>query len=315
MSNQIERLQAQFYSLNIEQKRDFIENLQDEVHYSSDQEWRAYIQPFISRCIREYNEELKRPTTAAAPAATYEATKYCTCGFQPVGNEKFCVRCGQPIAPGTSPSATKTHTPSTSQGVDTFNVSNARMAYENSRNSPPLPALAEGEQVVQSYHCIKKGLIFQANGFLTVTNKRILFQGHSMFTNATTEVPLESVGIIDFGVVKFSFIHLILSAAALIFAFTPWLEYLGTNWETAIYIAIAIIFGVIAFWPRCSLSIKATDNAGSPPILLNAILRNKSNFTLKGRPGQDTFRMFQELGAVIADLKNLGDAGVHKWSR
>ena len=60
MPNQIERLQAQFYSLDLDQKREFIKNLQDEMHYSSDPEWRLYIQPFISKCIREYNDEINR---------------------------------------------------------------------------------------------------------------------------------------------------------------------------------------------------------------------------------------------------------------
>ena len=74
MTIQIERLQAQFYSLNIDQKRSFIEDLQDELHRSGDPEWRAYLQPFISRCIMEYNEEVRR--AAAMPAAAHPGGGY-----------------------------------------------------------------------------------------------------------------------------------------------------------------------------------------------------------------------------------------------
>ena len=99
MTNQIERLQTQFYNLNIDQKREFIVHMQDKLQYSNDPEWRAYIQPFISRCIAEYNEEIKRPV-AYAPTPTQSSTNYCACGFQLDGDEKFCDRCGQPVAPG-----------------------------------------------------------------------------------------------------------------------------------------------------------------------------------------------------------------------
>ena len=72
MTNQIERLQAQFYGLNIDQKRGFIESLQDELYHSNNPEWRAYLQPFISRCIMEYNEEIQRPVAVA----TYDTGRY-----------------------------------------------------------------------------------------------------------------------------------------------------------------------------------------------------------------------------------------------
>ena len=291
MSNQIERLQAQFYSLNLDQKREFIKNLQDEMHYNNDPEWRGYIQPFIGQCIREYNEEISRP---AGPAAMVPRE---TTG-----------------APGMAYSAVRNPAPPKLQSSDVFNaaVGDAKMAYEKSRNSPPMLALAEGERVVRSYHCIKRGFIFQANGFLTVTNRRIIFQGHSMFTKADTEVPLEAVSVINSGFVRFSLIHLLLALASLFYAYTT---RGGPNWMTALYVIGAIIFGILAFIPRCSLSVKVSNNSGPPPILLNALLRNKSNFELKGRPTKETAPMFQELGAMVVDLQKLGDFGVQKWSK
>ena len=96
MTNQIERLQAQFYSLNIDLKREFIEHLQDKLQYNNDPEWRAYIQPFISRCIMEYNEEIKRPVATA----TYGSAKTCVCGYQLTEDDKYCDNCGQPQTHG-----------------------------------------------------------------------------------------------------------------------------------------------------------------------------------------------------------------------
>ena len=96
MTNQIERLQAQFYSLNIDQKRGFIENLQEEARLTTNPEWRAYIQPFISRCITEYNDEILRPVATA----TREPDMYCTCGYRVLEGEKSCGRCGRPLSHG-----------------------------------------------------------------------------------------------------------------------------------------------------------------------------------------------------------------------
>ena len=319
MTIQIERLQAQFNSLSLEKKSGFIKNLQDELRHNSDPEWRAHMQPFISRCIREYNEEIKRPAAAVAR----EAPRTCSCGSPLVAGEKFCVRCGLPASSGASyqPAASGTsydsgrHQPiSPSQGSEVFNdaVGNAKMAYEISLSQPPLPALSEGEQVVRSYHCIKKGLIFQANGYLTATNRRILFQGHSMFTKANTEVPLDAVSVINSGVVKFSFLHILI---ALSFFVSTYIYGRDVAWMGIGLFFAGVVFIVLAFWPRCSLSIKVSNNSGPPPVLLNALLRNKSSFELKGRPGRDTFIMMRELGAMIIDLQKLGDLGVRKWTK
>ena len=69
MIDRIDRLQAQFHNLNLDQKRSFIESLQDELRHTDDAEWMAYLQPFVSQCIMEYNEEIKRP--AAEPSYDY----------------------------------------------------------------------------------------------------------------------------------------------------------------------------------------------------------------------------------------------------
>ena len=73
--NQIERLERQFAGLSLGEKRNFIEDLQDEMRRSGDQEWITYIQPFISRCIMEYNDEIKRPR-AVQETAGYDAGRY-----------------------------------------------------------------------------------------------------------------------------------------------------------------------------------------------------------------------------------------------
>ena len=300
MPHQIEHLQAQFYSLNLDQKREFITNLQDEMHYSSDPEWRAYIQPFISKCIKEYNEEISRP---AGPAA--------------MPPREAAGAPGMAYSPARSPGSAKL------QSGDVLNaaVGDARMAYENSRNSPPMLALADGEQVVRSYHCIKQGFIFQTNGFLTATNRRIIFQGQSMFTKADTEIPLEAVSVISSGFVRFHLIFLLLALSFLFEAiiggtFIPMPFDDGISiWIRLLNVVIAIIFGIIAFMPRCSLSIAAANNSGQPSVFVNAILRNKSHFRLKGRPTGETDAMFQELGAMVTDLQKLGDFGVQKWAK
>jgi len=92
MTNQIEQLQSHFYNLPISQKRGFIEDLQGDVRRSDNPEWIAYIQPFLNHCIAEYNNEITRLRTAA------ESARYCTCGYQLSGSERFCDRCGEPIA-------------------------------------------------------------------------------------------------------------------------------------------------------------------------------------------------------------------------
>ena len=290
MIDRIERLQAQFYGLSLDQKRGFIESLQDELHRTDDAEWMAYLQPFVSQCIMEYNEEIKRPP--AERQVDYHRAE------------------GPGYDSGSHSSAVL------AQGNEVLNnaVGNAKMAYEASRGRPPLLTLSEGEQVVRGYHCIKKGLIFQVNGYMTVTNRRIIFQAHSMFTKATTEVPLDSIDAIYSGVVRFSLLHLLIGLFSILTAIvnaSGGIPGFGGGFYTFVYLVIAAIFLVIAFWPR--VSIVVCSSFVGETIRLNRYLGNKSNFTYKGRPGRDTMVMFQELGAMITDLQKLGDAAVRKW--
>ena len=166
MTIQIERLQAQFYSLNIDQKRSFIEDLQDEMHRSGDPEWRAYLQPFISRCIMEYNEEIQRP--AAMPAR--EADSYLGGGYPPSGY----------------PASAPPPSPSPPYGVGTYPQGSA---YESSYH-PQSNKLAETLDVITNTVPVAGSTILFVTGILMV-----VFSGVSILMS--TLVPLEAFEALD----------------------------------------------------------------------------------------------------------------------
>ena len=178
--------------------------------------------------------------------------------------------------------------------------------------------LAENEQVVRQYQCsnVKRP---RCVGYLTVTNKRILFQGKAASSRIAKEVVLDSVSGLDcyYGLninVGGIILGVILALAGLFL--------LVSDGDTAVWGLLAIILGVLcvigSIQKSFFLSVFSSKANGSPISIgagARSLVGNGALYSLMSEPTADTDRMLNELGALVQDLQTLGDHAIEKWSK
>ena len=196
-------------------------------------------------------------------------------------------------------------------------------------NLIPLPGcsleLSEGEVVVRCYH-ITNTKKPKARGDVAVTNKRIIYQGKGKSSTAVTEVPIESVSGIgtyygsgwNLGRLLLGIIIIIAGFAMFFLVFPP---IIGT------IIGVLMIFS--SYNSGYSLSIKSSGvtgvgiAVGSSDISVTDGSFLKDLFSTSGQgaalaknasPTIEAIQMMNELGAIVMDLKTIGDRAIEKWS-
>lgn len=177
--------------------------------------------------------------------------------------------------------------------------------------------MAEGEKIVRKYHCsnIKRP---RCEGYLTVTNKRIVFEGKAAGSRIAKEVAIDSVsGLDSYYGRNISVIGIIIGV---IFALFGLVAVFG-DMNTLIGLLALVIGGLIIYAsikPCFFLNI-FSSKATSAPISLGGgpktMVGNGALYTLVSLPTSETDRMLNELGAIITDLQTLGDHAIEKWSR
>lgn len=177
--------------------------------------------------------------------------------------------------------------------------------------------MAEGEKVVRKYHCsnIKRP---RCEGYLTVTNKRIVFEGKAAGSRIAKEVAIDSVSGLD------SYYGRNISVLGIIFGVIFCIAgiVLMTGHMNKLIPLLAIVLGAIIIYfsikPCFFLNI-FSSKATSAPISLGGgpktMVGNGALYTLVSLPTSETDRMLNELGAIITDLQTLGDHAIEKWSR
>ena len=178
--------------------------------------------------------------------------------------------------------------------------------------------LAENEKIVRQYQCsnVKQP---RCVGYLTVTNKRILFQGKAATSCIAKEVVLDSVSGLDcyYGLnVNGGLLALgVLLALAGLFL-------LINDGDMAVWGLLAIVLGVVlivlSFQKSFFLAIFSSKANGSPISIgagARSLVGNGALYSLISEPTADTDRMLNELGALVQDLQTLGDHAIEKWSK
>lgn len=198
--------------------------------------------------------------------------------------------------------------------------------------------MSPDEKEVATYHC--STLSFpKCDGYLTVTNNRVVFHGWGRDSRIVQEVELQTVyGLNSFYGSKFNsswfIMGLICALAALIF-------FIPSAWAEAYYDysysyrpsyqfftfrnMIGVIFVLLSLYSfsRCRrraffLQIYSSQAAGSPIRVGSAPsggIGSSAVFAIVAMPTQYTDDMMKELGAMIQDLKKLGDRGVERWKK
>jgi len=193
--------------------------------------------------------------------------------------------------------------------------------------------LSNEEFAIRTYHCSQ--LKFPScSGYLSVTNRRVLFHGHSgrsgdsAGSRIVNEVPLNTVsGISSFygGKVLWGRLMaglLIIMGVIAIF----YMNQLLISWHPLSARTVAgvlgLIIGVIALCTcyRKTFVLKVySSQANNSPIDISArsggIACCTALFSIIAYPTEQTDHMMLELGAMISDLQNLGDHGAALWKR
>jgi hypothetical protein len=184
--------------------------------------------------------------------------------------------------------------------------------------------LSNEEFAVRTYRCSQ--LKFPScTGYLSVTNRRVLFHGYGGSSRIVDEVPLDSVSGIStlYGgklLVGRLIAGIILTIASLVI-FTIAQDEWGDPSPMSIGIAIlALIIGValLATCYRKTFVLKIySSKANNSPIDIGSgaggSIGSSALFTVVAYPTGQTGKMMLELGAMINDLQNMGDYGVERW--
>jgi hypothetical protein len=181
--------------------------------------------------------------------------------------------------------------------------------------------LSENEVQIKTYHCttLKKP---SGEGYIAVTNKRVIFYGYGTSSKLVSEVPIETVSGISFYFgygIRLLFIILGVLTSLM---FLGSLNLINSDSALAliplVFLAAAILLFVYARRPCYNLSIFSTGANGTPINIGNGTLGTMAAgqgavFTVAANPTSETETMMDELGALILDLKTMGDHAIAKW--
>ena len=191
--------------------------------------------------------------------------------------------------------------------------------------------LAEGEKIVRQYDCclIKKP---KCVGRLSVTNKRVVFQGSAGNSRISDEIEINKVtGVSGLYGKYYHWVKMIFGlilALGGIGAFISLCENYSSRYrysimsafsDVVIIICIALVtIGVLLFCKGITdtyyLIIYASECAPSPIIIGRSNTLQRAEIAVRGNITEDTNRMLNELGALVQDLKTMGDHAIQKWS-
>ena len=199
-------------------------------------------------------------------------------------------------------------------------------------NIIPLPncsvLLSEGEIVVRSYHItILKSLLFRrqkARGDVCITNKRIVYQGKGKVSTFVNEVPIESVSAVStYCGSGFKIGYVLFGIACFLGVFTLF--------PLGLFLLIPAAYFFYKSYNRCySLVISSSDIKGVGVEVGDSTVTMASRrtfflfnlFTTTGQgaalsidsnPTPEAILMMNELGAIVLDLKIMGDRAIEKW--
>ena len=234
---------------------------------------------------------------------------FCTqCGNQIPNNEKNCRYCGAVNEGYVPPKVEPKPTPSERQVKPQALVG---LKY------------AEGEVEVRSYLCSD---IYtpSCKGYLTVTNKRVIFQGVASGSRVNQETWLDGISGIN------TFYGKDINVSQIIGLLVMMVGSGGSSYDSMggssgsglplviglLFLGVGIVQLVLAFQNCFILNIYSSKTTGSSISVGTApqnMLGNGALYTLKSRPTVDTDRMIDELGALIQDLQTFGDQAITKW--
>ena len=183
--------------------------------------------------------------------------------------------------------------------------------------------LVKDEKMVRTYHCTTYGLIRKKEGYITVTNKRVIFESVDTTSRVANEVVLD--GVTGFR----NYYGLSISPALLVTAFILGMSAVslfGTGFDfyggnpfilpSIIMLMIAGACGFFAFKRSVVVSVFSSKASGTPICIgesPRSMIGNGALYTMVGKPTEDTGTMIREIGAMVQDLQTRGDHAIEDW--
>lgn len=193
------------------------------------------------------------------------------------------------------------------------NIESTNLQVKDLDNIKGMPKMSQDETCVKTYHCAEmKGV----HGYLTITNKRVIFHSYASTSSFTSkEILLDSVsGISCLRGRNYSIIRIILGVILAIVGLVMLSD------DSVLSGLILIAIGALIVWMSIkntySLKIYSSKTETSPIDLgigATSLLGNRALLSVACSPTTDTYKMINELGALILDLQTLGDHAINKW--
>lgn len=182
--------------------------------------------------------------------------------------------------------------------------------------------LSEKEVEVRTYHCttLEKP---KAEGYVTVTNKRVIYHGHGHSSFMHSEVHMDKItGVRNYfglGYNKKKIMNGIILILISIWLFVLGQDFDGSRVAGFITLIIAVI--LLLKSKEVSYNFAIAAEGGNSSAVQIGYMANASELTGQGAgisinaaPTKETKEMMRELGAIILDFQSLGDQAIKKWA-
>lgn len=185
--------------------------------------------------------------------------------------------------------------------------------------------LAENEVVIREYEASALE-VPKAEGYVIVTNRRVVFTGSSQSIAGSglvvRDVKVDSISGVVAGLVRNrSFKLLILGVLlALVGLFMTFKDLSLVSSLILIIGAICLYFGLKSKGMLMYINILGSQSSSALSVtvesssLFSRVRGNEANMTISAAgPGRHTEQMLREIGALIQDVQVMGDMAIEKW--
>ena len=180
--------------------------------------------------------------------------------------------------------------------------------------------LADGEIVVRQYKCAD---FSKASGYLTVTNKRVMFHAVGDNSRLSQEVGLPSVsGLRSYYGTNYDTKKILLGVLVGIVGIIIMVSMGGLGIGPApilmglVLLLVGAFLIILGIERSFLIAVYAKDVTRSPIVVgqgPTSLAGNSALYAFNTMRNQETDQMLNELGAMIQDLQTLGDYAIEKW--
>lgn len=247
----------------------------------------------------------------------------CSCGYPISPEDKYCENCGKQV-----------EFIEVKKNVNNYQFSEeierAKVYFSDPSNKVEDNVtkpnsfdirLSDGEVIVKTYHCSHLTLQ-RCDGYLTVTNRRVIFRGKGIGSRIVKEISISSItGLDTFYGTNINYILLLIGLLLILAGFNSLrgIEYNGFLGvlSTLLGFGVGALFIKMSIKRTFKLGIYSSTahlspiNVGLGSLGLTSLM---AAYTLVAAPTHQTDVMMRQLGALIMDIQSRGDFAIEAWA-